>query len=118
MDKQNELFSRRAFFKKAAGCALPFLAMNLFGTSFLSCSKEEDNEWKKLNEEEGEGSNGGGETNNGNGSNSNGNNEGSTTPPTVTGGTTCSPNCATGCSSACGGNCTTSCSYYCRKKTR
>jgi len=41
-NKNEELQSRREFFKKAAKGALPILGISLFGTSILtSCEKEE-----------------------------------------------------------------------------
>uniref|UniRef100_UPI003FEDF0F2 hypothetical protein n=1 Tax=Prevotella sp. TaxID=59823 RepID=UPI003FEDF0F2 len=40
--KNEELQSRRDFFKKAAKGALPILGMVVVGPSFMSCSKDDD----------------------------------------------------------------------------
>lgn len=78
--KNEELQSRREFFKNAAKSTLPILAVAVFGTSLLSCEKDEDK-------------NGGGCKNNCSGS--------------CTG--SCSGGCDGGCSGDCDDGCTADC---------
>ena len=47
--KNEELQSRREFFKSAAKGALPILALTVFGTSILSSCKKEDDDRKDKN---------------------------------------------------------------------
>ena len=55
-NNNNEILSRREFFKKTAKGALPFLAFGMFGP----CSKDEDEEWinQRTGERESDGSQG------------------------------------------------------------
>ncbi len=60
-NNNDEILSRREFFKKTAKGALPFLAFGMFGPSILSaCSKNEDEEWinQRTGERESDGSQG------------------------------------------------------------
>lgn len=52
-NKNEELQSRRDFFKKAAKGVLPILGMVVVGPSFMSCSKDDDEYDDKKNEKPG-----------------------------------------------------------------
>ena len=52
-NKNEELQSRRDFFKKAAKGVLPILGMVVVGPSFMSCSKDDDDDDNKKNEKPG-----------------------------------------------------------------
>jgi len=88
--KNEELQSRREFFKSAAKGALPILAFTVLGPSFLSsCKKDDDDK-----------------------------DEGCGTKCTGGCGSSCSGDCDGGCTNNCDGLCGGDCWAYCESKAR
>lgn len=126
----DELHSRREFFKKAAKQALPVFGFMMLGGSFTACSDPKDDVLDEFEEEEDPG---GGNTCTGCGSTCTSGCKGTSKSTTCTGcGSTCSSgckgtaktvcldcsimcasSCAYGCKGACGGNCVGLCSGAC-----